>query len=100
MPKDRATTLIRRNHRGPDGLKAPGNTAMPRDSETSARTATLLMKCPDRKGLVRSIADFISSNGGNILHADHHIDFETHLWSAKLFRMRLAARVVKAFASR
>jgi formyltetrahydrofolate deformylase len=78
MPKDRATTLIRRNHRGPDGLKAPGNTAMPRDSETSARTATLLMKCPDRKGLVRSIADFISSNGGNILHADHHIDFETH----------------------
>jgi len=23
-----------------------------------------------------------------------------HLWSAKLFRMRLAARVVKAFASR
>ena len=34
------------------------------------------MKCPDRKGLVRSIAHFISSNGGNILHADHHINFE------------------------
>jgi formyltetrahydrofolate deformylase len=57
---------------------------MPRNSQTSARTATLLMKCPDRKGLVRSIADFISSNGGNILHADHHIDFETHYFFSRV----------------
>jgi formyltetrahydrofolate deformylase len=42
------------------------------------------MKCPDRKGLVRSIADFISSNGGNILHADHHIDFETHYFFSRV----------------
>src|SRR5437879_4948438 len=62
----------------PERLRAPENARMPGNSQTSARTATLLMKCPDRKGLVRSIADFISSNGGNILHADHHIDFETH----------------------
>lgn len=42
------------------------------------------MKCPDRKGLVRSIADFIASNGGNILHADHHIDFETHYFFSRV----------------
>jgi formyltetrahydrofolate deformylase len=42
------------------------------------------MKCPDRKGLVRSIADFISSNSGNILHADHHIDFETHYFFSRV----------------
>ncbi|MGH7932779.1 MAG: formyltetrahydrofolate deformylase [Candidatus Binataceae bacterium] len=46
-------------------------------ADNAQRTATLLMKCTDRKGLVREIADFISSNGGNILHADHHIDFES-----------------------
>lgn len=41
------------------------------------RSATLLMTCPDRKGLVYKISDFIFRHNGNILHADHHIDFET-----------------------
>ncbi|MBV8772524.1 MAG: formyltetrahydrofolate deformylase [Deltaproteobacteria bacterium] len=41
------------------------------------RTATLLIKCPDRRGLVRDIADFIARYGGNILHADHHVDSES-----------------------
>lgn len=50
---------------------------MPSDS-LPPRTATLLMKCADRKGLVRAIIEFVSDHGGNILHADHHIDFETH----------------------
>ena len=50
---------------------------MPSDSLPPC-TATLLMKCADRKGLVRAIVEFVSDHGGNILHADHHIDFETH----------------------
>ena len=37
-------------------------------------TATLLVSCPDRKGLVAKIANFIYSNGGNIIHADQHTD--------------------------
>jgi formyltetrahydrofolate deformylase len=48
------------------------------------RTATLLIRCPDRKGLVRDIADFISRNGGNILHADHHIDFESQQFFSRV----------------
>jgi formyltetrahydrofolate deformylase len=47
-------------------------------------TATLLLSCPDQKGLVAKIASFIYSNGGNIIHADQHTDF-----SAGLFLMRL-----------
>jgi formyltetrahydrofolate deformylase len=48
------------------------------------RTATLLIKCPDRKGLVRDIADFICRYGGNILHADHHIDFESQQFFSRV----------------
>lgn len=40
-------------------------------------TATLLVSCPDQKGLVAKIANFIYSNGGNIIHADQHTDFTT-----------------------
>ncbi len=39
-------------------------------------TATLLLSCQDRKGLVAGVADFICRNGGNIVHADQHTDSE------------------------
>jgi formyltetrahydrofolate deformylase len=47
-------------------------------------TATLLVSCPDQKGLVAKIANFIYSNGGNIIHADQHTDD-----SASLFLLRI-----------
>jgi formyltetrahydrofolate deformylase len=37
-------------------------------------SATLLLHCQDRKGLVFAIAQFILTHGGNILHADQHQD--------------------------
>lgn len=37
-------------------------------------TATLLINCPDRKGLVAAIADFLYRHNANILHADQHQD--------------------------
>ncbi len=37
-------------------------------------SAILLIDCPDRKGLVAAIADFLYAHGGNILHADQHKD--------------------------
>jgi formyltetrahydrofolate deformylase len=43
-------------------------------------TATLLISCPDQKGLVAKIANFIYSNGGNIIHADQHTDFSAGLF--------------------
>ncbi len=43
-------------------------------------TATLLVSCPDRSGLVAKIANFIYANSGNIIHADQHTDFSTGLF--------------------
>jgi formyltetrahydrofolate deformylase len=39
-------------------------------------TATLLISCRDRRGLVAAVADFLYRNDGNILHADQHTDPE------------------------
>jgi formyltetrahydrofolate deformylase len=47
-------------------------------------TATLLVSCPDQKGLVAKISDWVFSHGGNILHADQHVDS-----TAALFLMRV-----------
>ena len=37
-------------------------------------TATLLITCPDSKGIVAAIADFLYQHNANILHADQHQD--------------------------
>ena len=47
-------------------------------------TATLLIDCPDRKGLVAAVAGMLYRHGANILHADQHQDPE-----ACLFFMRV-----------
>ena len=39
-------------------------------------TAVLLLTCPDQKGLVASVSDFLYRNDGNIIHADQHTDAE------------------------
>lgn len=50
----------------------------------SALSATLLISCPDRKGLVAAVTDFIFSHNGNILRLDQHVDAE-----AGVFFMRV-----------
>ena len=47
-------------------------------------TATLLLSCPDRPGLVAAVADFVFSNGGNILHADQHVDHEAGVFFQRI----------------
>ncbi|AMC33952.1 formyltetrahydrofolate deformylase [Iodobacter arcticus] len=47
-------------------------------------TATLLISCPDRKGLSAAIANFLYTYNANIVHADQHQD-ETE----NLFLMRI-----------
>jgi formyltetrahydrofolate deformylase len=44
----------------------------------------LLLDCPDRRGIVAAIADFLYAHGANILHADQHQDNE-----AGMFFMRV-----------
>ena len=43
-------------------------------------TATLLITCPDTRGIVAAIADFLFQHDANILHADQHQDAENNLF--------------------
>jgi formyltetrahydrofolate deformylase len=36
--------------------------------------AVLLLSCPDQRGIVAAVANFIAERGGNIVHADQHLD--------------------------
>jgi len=47
-------------------------------------SATLLISCPNRKGLVAAVSQFLYERGADITHADHHIDLE-----ADIFFMRV-----------
>jgi len=47
-------------------------------------SAILLTSCPDQKGIVASLSDFVFRHNGNILHADEHADE-----NSKLFLMRV-----------
>jgi formyltetrahydrofolate deformylase len=57
-------------------------------------TATLLVWCPDQRGLVARLGNFVYENNGNIIHADHHTDFVNQLflsrieWEMDGFRLR------------
>lgn len=37
-------------------------------------TGVLLLSCPDQRGVVASVAEFIAAHGGNIVHAEQHTD--------------------------
>jgi formyltetrahydrofolate deformylase len=43
-------------------------------------SAVLLISCPDRKGIVATISDFVFNHNGNILHADEHADEGSNLF--------------------
>ena len=42
----------------------------------STPTATLLLDCPDQKGLVAAVSAFLYEHNGNIIHADQHTDHQ------------------------
>jgi formyltetrahydrofolate deformylase len=47
-------------------------------------SAILLVSCPDRKGVVASIAEFIFRHNGNILFNDEHGDAESNLFLTRV----------------
>jgi formyltetrahydrofolate deformylase len=48
--------------------------AVPGPAPTSAAIATLLVSCPDQRGIVASLAQLLYGHGANILDADQHTD--------------------------
>jgi formyltetrahydrofolate deformylase len=47
-------------------------------------TATLLVSCRDRTGLVSTLSNFVFTNGGNIIDADQHSESDTGLFLMRL----------------
>jgi formyltetrahydrofolate deformylase len=47
-------------------------------------TAILLVDCPDRRGIVAAISDFLFRHNANILHADQHQDADLGLFLTRL----------------
>jgi formyltetrahydrofolate deformylase len=47
---------------------------------SSSVTATLLISCPDQKGIVAAVSDFLYRHEGNIIHADQHTDAEERIF--------------------
>jgi formyltetrahydrofolate deformylase len=58
-------------------------------------TATLLVNCPDRRGIVAAVSEFLYKHDANIVHADQHQDAEKGLfftrveWELPGFRLSL-----------
>ena len=50
------------------------NAWLSRQTEKVTATAVLLLSCPDQRGVVAAVADFIAIHGGNIVHAEQHTD--------------------------
>ena len=48
------------------------------------KSATLLVSCPDQKGIVAALSNFLLTHNANILHANQHIDTENNLFLMRL----------------
>ena len=51
---------------------------------SSDPTATLLVSCRDRTGLVAALSQFVFANGGNIIDLDQHAEHESGLFFMRL----------------
>ena len=48
------------------------------------KSATLLVSCPDQKGIVAALSNFLLTHNANILHANQYIDTENNLFLMRL----------------
>jgi formyltetrahydrofolate deformylase len=49
-------------------------------SATRFPSATLLIHCDDRPGIVAAVTEFLSTHNGNIVHLDQHVDDEQNVF--------------------
>jgi formyltetrahydrofolate hydrolase len=50
----------------------------------SPETATLLVSCPDRRGIVAALAQVLHGHGANILDSDQHTDSEAGIFFQRI----------------
>jgi formyltetrahydrofolate deformylase len=53
-------------------------------NNATSKSAVLLIHCPDQKGIVISITEFIFKNGGNILYLNQHVDTERQIFFMRI----------------
>jgi formyltetrahydrofolate deformylase len=53
-------------------------------TQQQIQSATLLLHCPDQKGIVAAVAQLLFEHGGNIMHADQHQDMELGLFFMRI----------------
>jgi formyltetrahydrofolate deformylase len=58
--------------------------AVTTSAKAKPNSAILLLQCPERKGVVAAIANFIYSQNGSIAHADEHRDTEAGVYMMRL----------------
>jgi formyltetrahydrofolate deformylase len=51
--------------------------------------AILLLSCPDQRGVVAAVAEFVARHGGNIVHAEQHTDTSTDPRTPSVFFQRV-----------
>jgi len=47
-------------------------------------TAIILIDCPDQKGIVHQVCDFVLTNNGNIIKLDQHVDYTDNLFFMRI----------------
>ena len=45
---------------------------------------TILIHCPDQKGIISSVTNFLYGKGGNVIYLDQHVDKETEVFFMRL----------------
>lgn len=48
--------------------------------QTQCQSAILLISCPDRRGLVAAVTEFLFRHNGNILNLDQHVDQQENVF--------------------
>ena len=51
---------------------------------TDMSALTLVIQCPDQKGIIAEVTQFIYSHKGNILYIDQYVDRENHAFFMRL----------------
>ncbi len=54
------------------------------ERKSKGTSVILLIHCPDRKGLVLSVTEFIHKNEGNIIYLDQHVDHQQNVFFMRI----------------
>ena len=64
----------------PDTSPLERSTFVPRHDDDARRTAVLLLTCPDARGIVAAVAEWLYRHGANIVEVDQHTDHHEGLF--------------------